>query len=83
MPNGLEFLSDLELEKHIQGMNDRELLEFTARQVYDVCNLSASNERRIVGLESHRNKVAGIAGSLGTFVGAGITAAINFFVNRG
>lgn len=82
MPNGMEFLSDLELEKLVKGMNDRELMEFTARQVYDVCNLAGSNQRRIMILEKRGNKIVGIAGAIGTFIGAVISGIISFFVRN-
>lgn len=83
MSNKTSFLNELELEEHLREMSDREIIEFTARQTYDVCNLASSNERRIVTLENKGNKVTGIVGGAGTFVGAAITTLINFFVNKG
>lgn len=82
MPNGLEFLSDMELENRIKGMNDRELLEFNTRQTYHAHVLSASNERRIVVLEKRDKKFFGFIGSIGTFVGAVIVAFIEFLIHR-
>ena len=83
MPNGLEFLDELALETHIKKMGDRELSEFTARQIYDVCNLTRSNERRIVTLEKRGNKLIGLVGSLGALLGAAFMAAIEYLIRRG
>lgn len=82
MPNGLEFLSSLELEQRLKGMNDRELSEFTARQVYHTCLLANSNERRIVTLENKGNKITGVAGAIGTLIGAAIVGILNWFVGK-
>uniref|UniRef100_A0A6M3KKT1 Uncharacterized protein n=1 Tax=viral metagenome TaxID=1070528 RepID=A0A6M3KKT1_9ZZZZ len=35
MPNGFEFLTDLDVDKLIKEKKDRELLEFVARQAFD------------------------------------------------
>lgn len=82
MPNGLEFLSDMELEDRIKRMDDRELLEFNTRQTYHAYVLSASNERRIVVLEKRDKKFFGFIGSIGTFVGAAIVAFVEFLIRR-
>lgn len=70
--SGNGFLTDLEVEERIQEMSDRELLEFTARQVHN-------HSKRIAALESTRRKVTGTWAGIGTFVGAAVVAAINFF----
>ena len=82
MANRTEFLDDLELEKRLASMSDRDLLEFTARQTYDVCILSGSNERRIILLEKRDNKFMGSIGIVGAFIGAVIVSVINFFVSK-
>jgi len=82
MGNRTEFLNDLELEERLGSMSDRELMEFTARQTYDVCNLAGSNERRIVVLEKQSGKFIGIVGAIGTFIGAIIIGIINYFAGR-
>lgn len=82
MPSRIPFLNDIEIEQHIKEMDDRSLMEFTARQVYDVCLLAASNERRIVTLEKQGHKITGIAGTFGTLFGAAIVAIVDFFVKR-
>jgi len=82
MPNNKSFLNDFELERHIKLMGDRDLLEFTARQAYDTCKLVAKHEKRIVALETRSNRITGIAGGIGTMIGAAILAMLNWFVNR-
>jgi len=82
MPNGRYFLNDLELEQQIKDMNDRQLLEFTARQTYDVCILATSNEKRIAKLENKNLKLNGIIGGSGALIGAAVAASINFMLKR-
>lgn len=82
MANRTEFLDDLELEKRLASMSVRDLLEFTARQTYDVCNLAGSNERRIVSLEKKGNKFMGSIGLVGAFIGAIIVTVINYFTGK-
>jgi len=75
-------MDDLEIERIIQEMDDRELNEFTARQVYGIYKLAYSNQSRITTLEKRGNKTMGLIGGFGTFVGAVITSIVSFFVNR-
>ena len=82
MANRTEFLDDLELERRLANMSDRDLLEFTARQTYDVCNLAGSNERRIISLEKKGNKFMGSIGLVGAFIGAIIVTVINYFTGK-
>ena len=82
MPNNKEFLGDFEIERHIKMMNDRDLLEFTARQVYDVCGIVNKHGLRLHSLEVRGNKITGIAGGIGTMIGAAVVAVINWFVDR-
>ena len=83
MPDGKQMLNDLEFENMINKMNDRQLLEFTARQVYDVCIVASSNEGRITKLENRDKKfvgaVSGISGFIGTCLGAAVLFLINHF----
>ena len=82
MPNGFEFLNDFELEKRIQGMNDRELLEFAVRQAYQASMRTASNERRISDLEKRNTKFIGMVSGISTIIGGIIIAVINYFIKR-
>lgn len=86
MPNGQEFLDDMEFERSIGKMSDRELSEFTARQVYDVkivvgnnTNNIEKNTNRIYKLEKKDRKWFGIIGLAGSFVGALIVVLIEHF----
>lgn len=81
MPNGM--LNDLEFEQRIQQMNDRELLEFTARQMYDVCLTVNNHDSRIGTLENRDKKSFGLASGIGTFIGAVIVAIIDFLTRKG
>lgn len=83
MPDGRYMLNDLEFEEKIQRMNDRELLEFTARQTYDVCLLAADNKKRINSLEKRDRKTFNLTGGLGAFFGAAIAVVADFFIRRG
>ena len=82
MTNGIEFLNDMELEERIKTMDSRKLQEFIARQVYQVCVLAGSNERRIVALEKRNHRIMGMVGSFGAFLGAMIMGAVDFFIRR-
>ena len=82
MPNGRYFLNDMELEQAIKQMDDRQLLEFTARQTYDVSNLAANHEKRINRLESRRRKELSATSGIGAILGAAIYTAIDFLLRR-
>lgn len=82
MPNGRYFLNDMELERHIKHLSDRELLEFTARQTYDVSILAADNKKRIGRLEGQSNRRTGIIGGGGAAIGVAIASAIDYFIRR-
>ena len=75
MPNGKYILNDLEFDKHIKEMDDRELMEFSARLGY-------SNAVRISSIESQRKKALGLTGGTGVFVGGIIIAAMEYFRSR-
>lgn len=83
MPNGRYFLNDMEFEQHIKNLSDRELLEFTARQTYDVSIVAGSNKKRIGKLEGQSNKRSGVIGGGGAMIGAAIVAVINHFTKGG
>lgn len=77
-----EFISDMQLEERLQAMNDRQLLEFTARQVYDVTGVVGKHDKRIKVLEGRGKKETGITGGLGAVVGAAVVAVVNYFTGR-
>lgn len=81
-PNGRYVLNDLEFEQKINQMSDRELLEFTARQTYDVCILAADNKRRITTLETQNHRRAGFVGGFGALIGVAIASVADYFMRR-
>ena len=77
-----EMLGNLDFEKRIKEMDDRSLLEFTARQTYDVCQLVSKHDRRLRVVENRDRKFMGTIGGIGGAIGAGIVAAINYFIGK-
>jgi len=82
MPNGKQVISDIEYEQHIKYMDDRQLLEFTARQVYDLCVKVSEDRKRIEALERIDKKAFSIVSGLGAFAGAAIAVIVDFFVGK-
>lgn len=76
------FLNEMELEQQIKSMPDRQLLEFTARRVYDVCLICADHSKRIKRLEGRNRKEAGIIGGAGAFIGLVIASVVDYFLRR-
>ena len=75
MPNGRYILNDLEFDKEIKAMGDRELMEFTAK-------LSYSNAIRIISLEGKNRKAMGAVGGAGALIGVAIASLIDYFIRR-
>lgn len=75
MPNGRYILNDLEFDREIREMEDRELMEFTAK-------LSYSNAIRITSLENMNKRKVGLAGGLGAVLGAAFASTIDYFLRR-
>jgi len=71
MPNGNYILNDLHFDKEIEGMKDRDLMEFTAK-------LSYSNAIRIYNLEARDKKTLGLTGGIGVFIGGLIIGVIEY-----
>lgn len=82
MPNGREFISDLEFESRIKDMNDRQLQEFTARQVYDITTVVAKHDKRITAVERKSNKIVGTAAAIGTGIGAAVIALVSYLTGK-
>ena len=83
MPNGQTFMEGLKLEEHLRGMSDREVLEFTARECYQTAKLVGFNSIRITKLEKRSNKIIGLAGGIGTTIGAMLVGVIDYLIRRG
>ena len=81
-PNGGYILNDLEFAQKIHQMSDRELLEFTAKETYNVTILAHSNHSRIEKLESRTRKELGATGGIGAVFGVAIASVIDYFLRR-
>ena len=82
MPNGKYVINDLDFEKRISGMGDRDLLEFVARQDYETCFRCEKHDKRITSLENQSRKISGIAGGTAGLITAIIVGIINYFVRN-
>jgi len=81
MTNGINY--ELDFEKRIKEMADRQLLEFVARQAFEITDKCKTYDVKIASLETGDRKVSSIAGGIsGTFT-AVVIGIINYFVNRG
>ena len=85
MPNGKPMLDELEYNRLIKGLSDRELQEFTARQLYDIKIIAFTNTERIGVLEKRDvslRRAGGIGGAIGSAIGAGVVCAVNYFTGK-
>lgn len=82
MIDGKDMLNEMDFEEAIRKMDDRELSEFTARQVYDTRLVTTSNSKRIKSLEGKERKLIGIGGAIIVFIATALSATINYFLNR-
>lgn len=80
MPNGINF--ELDFERRIGEMPDRKLLEFVARQTYEVSGLVKTNSGRITELENGNKRASRIGGSISGAVAGAVIGVINYFVNH-
>ncbi len=80
MPSGI--IQELEFEKRISGMPDRQLLEFVARQNWETCLRCESHDTRIKILETGSKSISGIMGGISGAITGIIIGIINYFTNR-
>ena len=80
MVNGM--LHDMELEKRIKAMPERELLEFMARQMAEVCQKVEGHEKRLKKVEQDNKRLSGIIGGISGLITAVAVGIINWFVGR-
>lgn len=73
MSDGL--LDELEFDQKIAGLNDRELMEFTARQVFAMTKMCHNHGDRITALEG-RGSGLKAAGGFGGVVGGTIAGLV-------
>lgn len=64
-----KMLNEMDFEKRLKEMPDRDLQEFTARQIFSICKRCEVHGKRITALESldRRMLIAGGAVGSGTF----------------
>jgi len=80
MGNGINY--ELDFEKRIAEMPDRPLLEFIARQTFEITGKCKRYDKSIASLESGDRKASGIIGGIsGTITGI-IVGVITYFTNR-
>ena len=82
MPNGKYILNELDFEKRIDGMADRQLLEFVARQNYETCIRCGDHNNRLKTLEAGNKKLSGIVGGITGTITAVIIGVINYIVRN-
>ena len=92
MANGDELNAELTFEKQIVGMDDRKLLEFTARQVFEIkgeqvkfqaaCDQVPDHEKRIATLESGSRKSSVISGGIAGTILAVVIGIIEYFTKK-
>jgi len=82
MSNGNEILNDLELEKRIKTMSDRELAEFNVRQTFEISGRCVRHNKRIKALEDGNKAASSITGGITGAVTAIVISIMNYFVNR-
>ena len=82
MSNGKCILNELDFEKSIQDMPDRQLLEFVARQNFETSLRCQRHDVRISTLESGNKKQSGIVGAVSGTITAIIIGIIGYFTNR-
>jgi len=82
MSNGDYILNDLEFERKIEGMEDRKLMEYTARLAYSSAVKCYSLERRINGRMLTKKTTGFLAGAGALIGGIGVGIA-DYFMKRG
>lgn len=83
MANGKKIVNELEFEQHIANLNDRELIEFVARQQYDMSAICPAHLDRIKKLEKRTNKAIGASGGAGALIGGMVMGFVDYFLRRG
>lgn len=76
MPNGNDLIEELSFDELIKSKTDRELNEFTARKVYDICEMIETHSKQIATLEDRDRRTFGLAGGVGGGVAAVLGGAI-------
>ena len=78
MTNGINY--ELDFEKRIKEMQDRQLLEFVARQMFEVTDKCKTYDSKIASIETGDRRTSSIMGGIsGTITGI-LIGIINYFV---
>ncbi len=75
-------LDEMEFEKQLSSMKDREIIEFTARKVYRSSLLLTSHEDAIEKLKQRDAKALSIGGTVGGTIGASMAAIVYWILTR-
>lgn len=79
MPNGNCVLNELDFERKIQTMPDRQLLEFVARQNYTTEIRCVNHAKRITSLESGNQRMSSLTGGISGTIAGIIIGIISYF----
>ena len=71
-----EMLDDLEFEDKVRGLEDRELMEFIARQTFSMTRTCGRHAKRLETLELQRGPGARMIAGIGAAVGGTIAGLI-------
>ena len=80
MPNGI--INELDFEKRIREMADRQLLEFVARQTFEITGKCRTYDAQIASLEAGNRRASSVIGGITGTITAIIIGIINYFINR-
>lgn len=83
MSNGTNMLNELEFEQHIAKLDDRGLIEFVARQQYEMSKVCPLHDRRLKKIEGRTKKELGASGGIGAIAGGIIMGLVDYFLRRG
>jgi len=91
-PNSHDMLDDMAFNRELEEMGDDlpKLVKFMAwrqfemtKQLETVTQLCPVHGKRIRALENRTKKEIGATGGVSALIGAGIAAAVDYFVRRG
>lgn len=71
-----DMIDELTFKEKIKTLSDREISEFTALQLYDMCKLCSDHTIKIQRLEDRDHKQFGVAGGIGGAIVAIVGAVI-------
>ena len=69
-------LNEMDFEQRIKKMPDRDLQEFTARQIFSVCKRCERHEKRIINLETLDRRMIVAGGGVGAVISGAVYAII-------